>query len=358
MKNKILIALSASFIAFGCGSKEEEKKPVAAAAPSLETVPVEMEKLSTEMRVPAELTGFKQVDLFAKVSGFVKDLKVDIGSEVKKGQLLILLEAPEMSSQVAAAQSRYKSMEANYIASKGTYDRLLETSKVEGTISKNELDLALAKKNSDYAQFQAAKSSFNEVQNFRNYLEIRAPFDGVISARNVNLGAYVGPSGGGSTVPMLSLQQQDKLRLSVFVPEKYSGYLKNGDALKFEVNALPGRKFDAKIARMSGALDTRLRSERVEMDVLNKENLKSGMIAEVILPLNAPDSTMVVPKSAVVVSSEGVYVLLNDNGTTKRVEVKKGRELEDKVEIFGELPKGASVVKIGSEEIKDGTPIK
>ncbi|NMH27764.1 efflux RND transporter periplasmic adaptor subunit [Flavobacterium silvaticum] len=358
MKNKFLIVI-ASALVVACGKKEEENKPAAdAPMPALETVAVTKEKFSTEMRVPAELTGFKQVDIYAKVTGFVKELKVDIGSEVKEGQLLIVLEAPEISSQLSAAESRYKSLEAVYIASKGTYNRLFETSKVEGTISKNELELADAKKNSDYAQFQAAKASYAEVQNYRNYLQIRAPFTGVVSARNINLGAYVGPSGKGSDLPMVTIQQQDKLRLSVFVPEQFSGYLKDGDALKFQVKSLPGQEFDAKIARMSGALDARLRSERVEMDVINKANLKPGMIAEVVLPLNAPDSTMVVPKSAVVTSSEGVYVLLADNGLTKRVDVQKGRELEDKVEIFGDLPKGAQVVKLGSEEIKDGTPLK
>ncbi|RZJ65371.1 MAG: efflux RND transporter periplasmic adaptor subunit [Flavobacterium sp.] len=359
MNNRIIAVALFSVLAFGCGSKEEEKKPVVEAAPELETVALTKEKLSTEMRVPAELTGLKQVDLYAKVSGFVKDLKVDIGSEVKQGQLLIVLEAPEMSSQLSAAQSRYKSLESNYIASNGTYKRLLETSKVEGTISKNELELAEARKNADFAQFQAAKASYGEVANVRDYLQIRAPFDGVVAARNVNLGAYVGPTGSGSALPLLTIQQQDKLRLSVFVPEQFSGYLKQGDALSFNVKSMPGQKFDAKIARMSGALDARLRSERVEMDVTNStKRLKPGMIAEVILPLNAPDSTVVVPKTAVVTSSEGVFVLLVENGKTKRVHVQKGREFEDRIEVFGELPENGEVVKIGSEEIKDGTPLK
>lgn len=357
MKNNVLILIASSLL-LSCGNKEENKKQEEQPAPELETVSIKMEKLSSEMKVPAELTGFRQVDVYAKVPGFVKELNVDIGSEVRKGQLLIVLEAPEMGAQVAAAESRYKSAESVYIASKGTYGRLLETSKVEGTISKNELELAEARKNADYAQFQAARSSYEEVRNFRNYLQIRAPFDGIVSARNINLGAYVGPNGKGSDLPMLTIQQQDKLRLSVFVPEQFSGYLKQGDAVAFQVKALPGKKFDAKVARMSGALDARLRSERVEMDVINKSNLKPGMIAEVLLPLNAPDSTKVVPKSSVVTSSEGIFVLIVENGTTKRVEVQKGREFEDRMEIFGEIARDARIVKLASEEIKDGTPVK
>lgn len=357
MKNNRIAAFLLISIAIGCGAKEEEKKVTPDAAPVLETIALTKEKLSTEMRIPAELTGMKQVDLFAKVTSFVKELKVDIGSEVKQGQLLVLLEAPEISSQLSAAESRLKSQEAVYLSSKATYNRLLETSKVEGTIAKNDLEIAEARKNSDFANYQAARASYAEVTNVRGYLQIRAPFDGVVSARNVNLGAYVGPSSG--SLPLLSIQQQDKLRLSVFVPEQYSGYLKNGSALTFNVKSLPGQKFDAKISRMSGALDARLRSERVEMDVNNiSKKLKPGMVAEVLLPLNAPESTIVVPKSAVVTSSEGIYVLLVEDGKTKRVPVTKGRELEERVEVFGDLPENGQAVKIGSEEIKDGTPVK
>ncbi|MBD3582271.1 efflux RND transporter periplasmic adaptor subunit [Flavobacterium selenitireducens] len=357
MKNNRIVSILLLGFAIGCGTKEEEKKAAPDAAPVLETVSLAKEKMSTEMRIPAELTGMKQVDLFAKVTSFVKELKVDIGSEVKQGQLLVSLEAPEISSQLSAAESRLKSQEAVYLSSKATYNRLLETSKVEGTIAKNDLEIAEARKNADFANYQAAKASYSEVTNIRGYLQIRAPFDGVVSARNVNLGAYVGPSSG--SLPLLSIQQQDKLRLSVFVPEQYSGYLKTGSALTFNVKSLPGQEFDAKISRMSGALDARLRSERVEMDVNNNsKKLKPGMIAEVLLPLNAPDSTVVVPKSAVVTSSEGIYVLIVENGKTKRVPVTKGRELEERVEIFGDLPEKGQVVRIGSEEIKDGTPVK
>ena len=228
----------------------------------------------------------------------------------KKGQLLMVLEAPEISSQLAASESRLRSQEAVYMASNSTYKRILETSKVEGTISKNDLEQSEARKNSDYAQLQAAKASYKEIQNIQGYLQIRAPFDGVVAARNVNLGAYVGPAGKGSELPLFTLQEQSKLRLSVYVPEMYTGYLKNGDEISFSVKSMPGQTFKAKVSRMSGALDSRLRSERVEMDVINTtKKLLPGMVAEVLLPLKAQDSNYVIPKTALVTSSEGTFVL-------------------------------------------------
>ena len=355
IKSTVLL-FTALVILSSCESKKKEE-PTAELEPKAETFLLAKEKLTTELRLPAELTGFQQVDLYAKVSSFVKVLKVDIGSEVKKGQLLIVLEAPEISSQLAAAESRLKSMEAIYATSKSTYNRLYETSKVEGTISKNDLEMASGKKNSDYAQYQAAIAAHKEVSIIRGYLEIRAPFDGVVAARNVNLGTFVGPTGKGSDLPLLTIQQQNKLRLAVSVPELYTGYLHTGDEMSFNVKSLPDT-FKAKIQRMSGALDLKLRSERLEMDVMNtKGNLLPGMVAEVLLPLNAKDSTFVIPKSALVSSAESTFVIKVVNHKATRVTVKKGREIDEKVEIFGDLNLNDKLVKIASEETKEGDTI-
>jgi len=340
-----------------CGPAAE-KASADKALPSLETFRVTKDKLSSELRLPAELSGFQQVDLYAKVSGFVKELKVDIGTEVQKGQLLLVLEAPEISSQLAAAESRLKSQEAIYIASKSNYDRLYETSKTAGTVSQNEIEQANARKSSDLAQWDAAKATYKEISIMRSYLEIRAPFSGVVTSRNVNLGAFVGPSGKGSELPLLTIQEQQKLRLAVSIPEMYTGYLQHGDTMQFTVKSLPDAIFRASIQRMAGALDLRLRSERVEMDVYNKEkNLLPGMVAEVLLPLVARTSTWVVPKTALVNSAEGMFVIRSNNGKAQRVEVKKGREIEDRVEVFGDLHTGDLLIKLASEEIKDGVKL-
>src|SRR5205085_1096301 len=191
-----------------------------------------------------------QVDLYAKENSFVKKLYVDVVSEVTTGQLLVTMEAPELGSQLAGALSDIKSREAIYTASKANYDRLYETSKTPGTISPNDLEQAAARKNADLAQLEAAKAAYRQVAQTQNYLQIRAPFSGVITARNVNLGAYVGPSGKGSEMPLFTLQEQKKLRLVISVPETYSSYLSNKNSVKFSVKALPNQEFEAQIKRM------------------------------------------------------------------------------------------------------------
>ena len=159
MKNISILAASIALVTLMAGCNHEEKKDPALTekAPEIKTFALQRQELATSLKMPGELVAYQQVDLYAKVSSFVKTLRADIGTEVEKGQLLMTLEAPEMASQVAAAESRLKSQEAIYTASKANYDRLFETSKTPGTISKNDLDQAIAKRNSDLAQFNAAK---------------------------------------------------------------------------------------------------------------------------------------------------------------------------------------------------------
>ncbi|SKC85992.1 efflux RND transporter periplasmic adaptor subunit [Ohtaekwangia koreensis] len=334
------------------------KKTAAPVIPVVETFLLEKGMLSTEIEIPGELFSFQQVDLYAHETSFVKKLHVDVGSEVKEGQLLVSLDAPEITSRLAGAESRWKSQESVYKASKASYERLLETSKTPGTISPNDLDQAQARMNSDYDQLQAAKAGYREISNNLDYLEIRAPFNGVITARNVNPGAYVGPSGRGSERPLFTLQEQKHLRLVVSVPEAYISYLQQNDEVSFQVKALPQSTFKATVKRQARALDTRLRAERVEMDVQNDDKkLLPGMVADVTIPLPARDSTFIVPKAAVLNSAEGIFVIRVKDAKTERIAVKIGRTSDGKTEIFGDLTPGDKIVATGSEEIKDGTTV-
>ncbi|HXO76725.1 MAG TPA: efflux RND transporter periplasmic adaptor subunit [Puia sp.] len=373
MKNKRLTVATVTICAAltvgllsGCSSsdgeekkdKKEAPKTDSAAAP-VATFELQKGRLSTNFNTPGELIAYQQVDLYAKENSFVKKLLVDVGSEVKEGQLLVTMEAPELTTQLASALSRVKSQEAIYIASKSNYDRLIETSKTPGTIGQNDIDQADARQKSDMAQWDAAKSAYNTIAETLKYLEIRAPFSGIITARNVNPGAYVGPSGKGSELPLFTLQEQKHLRLVVSVPEAFTGFLSNKDQVKFSVRALPNQRFTAKVNRMAGALDTRLRSERVEMDVYSDgKKLLPGMVAEVDLPMPSQDSTFLVPATAIVNSTERVFVIKVDSDRKAQwVDIKLGRSEGGKTEIYGDLKAGDQLVKVASEERRNGSPI-
>ncbi|QES88231.1 efflux RND transporter periplasmic adaptor subunit [Rhizosphaericola mali] len=357
----------ASFFLESCGNNEatkEEKKQIKAdtatqSAPE-EVFLIQKGTVSTDLQIPGELIAYQHTEIYAKVNSYVQNVLVDVGSVVSRGQLLAKMIAPEISSQLAGSYSRWQSQEATYLASKTFYNRLLETSKTPGTVASNDLEQALARRNSDYAQLLSAKANYSEIQVNQSYLTIRAPFDGIITARNINPGAYVGPSGSGDQIPMLVLQQQGHMRLVISVPQQYTNLLKMGDALNFTTTSLPGQIFSGKIARISGALDPKLRSERVEMDVYNKGSERSlipGMTVEVNMPLSSGNSNAyVVPRSAVVNSDTGIRVVKVSNGKYVAIPVSIGTSDDKKMQVFGNLNPKDTLVLNASEQQRDGQP--
>lgn len=370
-KNNLFIALTCFVAGMGllssCGPNQKEKEEQAQTVaqenaldtPTVALVPVTKGKLAYNIAVPGELQPFLQVDLYAKINSYVKTLLVDIGSQVHKGQLLATLEAPEINSQLEQAKSVIQQSKAVYFASKATYDRLYSTSKTPGTVSQNDLELAIAKMRSDSANVEAAKSAYKVVAANLEYLQVRAPFDGVVTVRNINLGTYVGPSGGGTNQPLFIIEDHKRLRLVISVPENYTGGLNNKSEVTFTVKALQGEKFTAQVKRLAGALDQKLRSERLEVDVLNKDNrLLPNMYADVNVPLPSRDSAFIVPKTAVVTSTEKVFVIRVVNNHAEWVNVQKGLESGDSMEIHGDIRPGDELVKAASEEIRNGSPVK
>ena len=359
---KITISLVCITLLLSCNNNKEQKakdeKTETAKPAAMEAFILNKTNLSSSVKIPGELQAFQQVDLYAKVNSYIKKLWVDVGSEVNAGQLLAELDAPEINAQLSSAESRLKSLEAIYFASKANYDRLYETSKTPGTISRNDLDQANAKQRSDLAQVEAAKSNYQEIINTKAYLQIRAPFGGVITGRNVSTGAYVGPSGKGSEMPIFTLQEHKKLRLIVSVPETYTAYINKKSAVDFSVNSIAGEKFKANISRLAGALDSKLRSQRIEMDVdNNSKKLLPGMVAEVSIPLTSNANAFIVPGSTVLNSTTGVFVIAIQSRKTVWIPVKTGRSYEGKTEVFGALTAGDTLITHSGEEIRNAAPV-
>ncbi|WP_430612090.1 efflux RND transporter periplasmic adaptor subunit [Flavobacterium sp. JP2137] len=353
--------LGMSLLALSCNSDKkapEAPKMEMGMKPSMETVVLKKSNPLTYMQLTGELIPDKQTAIYAKVTSFVKTLSVDIGSKVVQGQVLMVLEAPEIQAQLAAAHSKWKAQEAIYIATKSNYDRLFRANETEGAVAQDAIDQIVAKKAADQAQLVALKSAYEEVQVMAAYLVIRAPFDGIIAQRNVELGSYVGPSGKGSDMPLLLLQDNKKLRLSLSVPEAQAAYLNLNDTIRFVVKAVPQMQFVAKISRKSGALDPKLRSEKIEADIANPTGaLKALMVAEATIPLKSAQSSFFVPKPALVESGVAHYVVQVKEGKTKHIVVAKGRMMPDMVEVFGDLNEGDMILKMATEEIEEGMAV-
>jgi RND family efflux transporter MFP subunit len=311
--------------------------------------------LAGHVRLPGQLKPFEEVNIFPKINGFVKTLRVDRGTVVKRGDLLATLEALELESQFQAASSKYVQVQEDALASKERYRRLKEAARDSGAVAPMDLDNALSRMRADEAMVLAEKSNMESIRNVNGYLTISAPFSGVIVQRNISVGALVGP---GNDKPMLVLQYLDKLRLEVFVPEAYVDKVDLKRPVTFVFNAWPGEEYKASISRSASALSS-LRSEAVEIDVDNaKKLLKPGMYAEVNIPLRSSARSLLIPNNAIVRSTEKQYVIKVSEGKTRIVPIREGLKTSDSTEVFGALSGGDEIILHATDEIADGTKVK
>ncbi|HVV06594.1 MAG TPA: efflux RND transporter periplasmic adaptor subunit [Puia sp.] len=316
-------------------------------------------EIGSTVHLPAVLKPFEMVDIYPKVNGFVKEVPVDRGSRVRTGQLLIRLEAPEIEQQYMGAKARYLQAYALSLATKDDYDRLTVANKMPGTVSAHDLELARARMMADSATTQAEIANYKALEATRDYLTVTAPFDGVITERNVHPGALVGPNLKTDDRPMLVLQKEDRLRLVIDVPEVYSNQLTGRTVVSFRVSTLPGKIFHGTVSRAAGSLNMKYRSEAIEVDVKNDNGLlKPGMYAEVDMPVQRSGKTLVVPASAVVVSQERKYVIAVDGGKAHWVDVVTGNSRNDSTEVFGDLAPHARVIVNATDEIRDGSAVQ
>jgi RND family efflux transporter MFP subunit len=312
---------------------------------SVEVVPVSSQHLKETIPLPGELLPFLSVDLSPKITGIIDSVKVDRGARVKKGDVLIQLSAPELQAQRREAEARLR-------AANITYTRLQAAASTPGIVAGNELELAQHHQNALEAHLQS-------LQEMEKYLLVVAPFDGVITQRNIHPGAVVGPDGGGGRASsLLRLEQIVHLRLIVPVPEAYAGSIAKGATVPFTVPAYPEEIFQGVVSRISQSVDRKTRSMPVEMDVDNPAmRLAAGMFPEVRWPIRRSTPTLFVPATAVVTTTENVFVLLVKEDLVEWIPVRKGSRSGSMVEVFGALQSGNLIVLKGTDEIRPGTQV-
>jgi len=333
-----------------------------------ELAAVTSRKLDKTVSVPSDLVAFQSVAIYAKVSGFVESIEVDRGSWVRRDQALALLVAPELRARTAEAEARLQAAisqaaeaEARMSTARSAYERLKAASATPGVVAGHDLEIAeknleAASANVDAATngVKAAQAALDAVEEMEAYLELKAPFDGVVTERNAHRGSLVGPTG----APVVTLEQVSKLRLVVPVPEIYVGGITRGARVGFKVAAFPDRKFEGVVARPAHSLDVKTRSMMVELDVSNADRiLAPGMFADVEWPVSRGEASNFVPATAVVRTSERQFVVRVREGVAEWVDVRRGEVQGDLIEVFGEIREGDVIVLRGNDEIRPGARI-
>lgn len=331
-----------------------DKKSQTPSADSVQVFILKKEPVTKTLSLPAELVAWERAELFAKVEGYVRELKVDIGSRVKKNDVLIIIDAPEITANYAKATADLQGAQSRYNTSLDIYNRMMSAAKEKGAVSDSELERARNQMLTDSAAHEASRSAASAYAQLKNYLTIRAAFDGIITQRNVDAGNLVGKN----STPLLVLENLSKLRVRVAIPEIYTSAILVSASINFTVDAQPSKKYLATFARKSNQIDSKTRTELWEFEAANtKQELKSGMYGNVSFNLQRNEPSFVVPHSAVVTNLERSFVIRLRDGKTEWIDVRSGIGMSDKVEIFGDLQEGDQLVLKANDEIKAGSAI-
>ncbi len=357
--------------------------------PSATVAPVTRGTISSSLKVSGQFTPYQEVDLHAKVSGYIRRINVDIGDRVHAGEVIADLEIPELEAQVAGAKAevrhssseidRAKSevarAESNHVAVHAAYTRLKEASDQRpGLIAQQELDDARAKDQDAEAQINVAKSALEatqqqlgvsqadsqRVQALSDYSVVIAPFNGIVTERSADVGSLIQAGTSPNTgVPVVRIAQSDLLRLRMPVPESDVRYIKTGGGVQVTVGAI-GRTFDAKIVRFTRALDASTRTMLAEVDVPNPSlTLSPGMYAETQVILQRRDNVLTIPTQALVQNgNENTVLIVDATNRVERKNVQIGIQSTNRTEVISGLSEGKSIVISGQTNYQNGELVR
>ena len=386
IKSLSAIALSLLILpAAGCrkdaAAKQAQEPPIAP------VTTVQRAHLENTFQVAGEFIPFQEVELHAKVAGYIRHIYVDIGDRVNAGQVLATLDVPELMAQVQGADasvrqseeqiSRAKSdvlrAQANYDAVHAQAVRLQQASNARpGLIAQQEIDDALAKDRAAAAQVDAAKAALSATQqqlgvsqaehqhysSLADYSRIVAPFTGVVTWRYADTGTLLqaGTSNSGSA-PAVKLAEVDVLRLRLPVPESIAPYVRTGDPAEVRVEAL-GKQFAGKITRTAGALDTATRTMQVEIDVPNKDGrLAPGMYAEVTLNVAHSGESLTAPVQAIDQTGTPFVLVVDSENKIEKRNVRIGVATPTQVAILSGVNEGDRVVAMNLADYQNGETV-
>lgn len=376
----------------GCGHSDSDAvKADASAPPVVAVAKTERRDLARQTVLTAEFRPFQEVDVMAKVSGYIKTINVDVGDRVQKGQLLATLEIPEMNddltraqatvsrsdAEVARAQDDIRRAESAHKIAHLTYERLASVAKNEpGMIAQQELDAAQSKDLEAEAQVSGAKSNLNtamqsagisraeqgKVKTMFDYTRVTAPFSGVVTKRFADTGSMIqaGTASQTQAMPVVRISENSHLRLIVPVPESAVPSIRLGESIEVRVPTLQ-RSFTGRVARFSDRVQQSTRTMDTEIDVPNPSLvLIPGMYAEVTLMLEKRDAAIAVPITALQRSEAGsaaVLVVTQQNRVETRA-IKTGLETSRDAEVQSGLREGELVVIGNRSALRDGEAVR
>jgi len=329
------------------------------AVPTVQVVPPKRASAGQDLVLPANVQAFKDAPIYARTSGYLKRWYVDIGARVKAGQLLAEIDTPEVDQQLHQALADLTTAEANMHLSEITANRYQGLLKSD-SVSQQDADNAAG----DYAAKKAIVQSFQanvrRLEDLQSFQKIYAPFDGIITARNTDIGQLIDPgSSGGAKSELFHIAAPGKLRVYVNVPQIYSQVAKPGLKADLTLAEFPGRHFEGRLVRTADAIDATSRTLLVEVEVNNPSGeLLAGAYAELHLKLPGDASTFTIPVNALLFRSEGLRVASVSDGKATLIAVTLGRDFGSEVEVLTGLSGSEKLIVNPADSIVSGQAVR
>lgn len=370
---ELAVALVLTVLLFGCASSNKAEAENTAGAVPAAVVKVARGNISSNLEIASEFLPFQEIDVYAKVSGYIQKLHVDWGTHVRQGQLLAVLEIPELEQQIqqdqaAADRAREELSRAQsaFSVAHVTYQRLLDVQKVRPElVAQQDIDVSQGKDleaNAGVSSAQqallAARAALEKDKTLYAYARMTAPFNGVITQMYAYTGALLpaGTSSNIGTSALCHLSQNDLLRLVIPVPERAVPDVRLGESVVVSVSSL-NRTFNGKIVRIADQIDLATRTMHTEVSVPNPHyELVPGMYASVQIPLHTAANVLMLPVQAVqpAGNGEGTVLFVNSSNKIEKREIKLGLQTASDYEVLAGLNKGDAVIFGEQNQYKAG----
>jgi RND family efflux transporter MFP subunit len=359
----ILIIAMAAAIFFGIRSRSDAQHDLRlatlqAAVPTVTVVHPIMGSKAQEVVLPGNTMAYIDTSIYARTNGYLKQWYVDIGARVHVGELLAIIDAPELDQQLQQAEADLKSSQANQQLAASTNVRW-QALVAKHAVSQQEADQVASDLAAKQAATAASEANVRRLQQLQSYERVIAPFDGIITARSIDVGSLI--DAGRSTEPheLFHLDQVNKLRIFVSVPEVYSDSVRDGELVDVTQDADPGHIIKGTVTRNSNAISQSSRTLNVEVDVDNPAGeLLPGAYVFVHMKLPAAANTVTIPSNALLFRAQGLQAGVVRNGKVQLVNITVGHDFGSTVEVTSGLTPQDVVILDPSDSLMSGMPVE
>jgi len=335
-----------------------ERATLDSSIPTVSTIHPKPGGETEEVALPGNAQAFVATPIYARTNGYLKAWHFDIGARVKAGQLLAEIETPEIDRQLDQARADLATAEANYALAKTTADRYEALFKSD-SVSKQDVEDKAGDLQAKKAMVDSARFNMRRLEETQAFQKVYAPFDGVITARNIDVGALINSGANAPGKELFDIAAMSKLRVYVNVPQQYSRDVHPGGAADLTVAEFPGRRFGGRIARSAESIDPASRTLLTEVDVENPTGeLLPGAFLSVHLKLPAKVRAVTVPVNALIFRAEGMQVAVVRGGKAVLTPVTIGRDFGNQVEVLSGVEAQDEVIENPSDSLVSGTDVR